>query len=183
MSLPLCLSFALLAGTQALHVPEAARDLSQSRIKKQWSALWEKRDKEIELRFDDESCPYQGSYWYGADQVVLSADHAHWAGRLEMSMTDLLEGKKIYFHSVSPQAPAESQTEDRFARAFSGDSFLEKKRAKPRLWPWLVGGLVAGGSLYLGYRIYQETRKDKEAPESKRKGPKKIGFQFVQVPF
>jgi hypothetical protein len=143
----LCLTFLSLQGSAQGHVPAHIRELALKRVTHQIAqSLPEHR-----VSFDGDACPVAGTYYFDSQNIILAGDNALWRGRLQISLTDLLDGKKIPF-ATHLQTKATSTT-----------PFPHPERKRKRWLPWLIGGaaavLVGGAALY-----YRENQARGKAP-------------------
>jgi hypothetical protein len=132
----LCIAFLRLNAGDALPLPPEAQRLVESRLQTQWSKA---QDNRPELRFDDPNCAEQGVYTYTPSGLILNADVASWRGRLELGLTELLDGARIPFERVTPLAHRSPPPESA--------SFAVAPTEQGRNWlPWVAGAgaLVAG---------------------------------------
>ncbi len=136
----LCFSFAALLHSASSTLPSHVDHLVKKRILQQLSLS----DAPLEYRFDDDSCAEKGEYFYSGDSIVLSSTSTHWPSRFEISLTDILDGKKINF-----SLEQKNRTVTQEARHnFSTDPSLALASESSRKW-WLlslgVAGIVVGG--------------------------------------
>jgi hypothetical protein len=151
----LCIAFLRLNGAEALPVPEEVQHLIETRLREQWMKGAESRP---ELRFDDPQCEEQGVYAYGSDNLVLNADVPSWRGRLELRLTDLLDGARIPFERVTPLAHR-LPTRESWALA-------PNENAPPRWLPWVAGAgaVIAGVVAWRLRRPESEPRPTRSRP-------------------
>ncbi len=93
-----CISFILAAQLNQNTPPNHVQEIVQSRIKVQF----ENSNPDLDLKWNDHSCVYQGSYFYSEDAVELRADHAYWVGQAQYDLSILLDGRKISFKKYIP---------------------------------------------------------------------------------
>jgi hypothetical protein len=136
----LCLSFIALTGTQHIRHPEEVMRTLKARVMHQWQS----QDSGLTLEFDNPNCAFQGSYFFNEEQMVLSADHEHWRGRLEGNFTDILEGRSLEFSRVRPHS---FRTQSLQSRVSTNNT--------PALWkswlPWTLAivGVTAGTYMWV----------------------------------
>src|SRR5690606_34364440 len=78
--------------------PEEVQELLKKRISHQWT----QQGSSKKLLFDAPNCELQGTYTFSDRELILIADHTEWRGRLEVMMTDVLEGRSLAFSRVKP---------------------------------------------------------------------------------
>ena len=112
--------------------PANIQSLIESRIQKQWS----NHRADVAIQLEDSECPNKGELIYSDNSITLQGDNSIWRGRLQLSVDDVLSGKKINFENVSQahkyEAPVARQ-----------DSRLKK-------WlPWGIALIGLGTSAWL----------------------------------
>jgi hypothetical protein len=169
MIVGLCLSFLSLQGSEQAHVPIHIRQLAFERLTHQLEVAL----PDHKVSFDEPECANEGTYYFDSQNIVLSGDNALWRGRLQISLTDLLDGRKIPLaaHLQNAQKAEEPQ--------------LHPEPARRRWLPWLIAGgaalVVGGAALY-----YQQSKSNRPAaspPEpspvpssGSPEGPKPLSF-------
>jgi hypothetical protein len=94
----LCIAFFQAVATLSNPLPAEVEKTLKSRMSYQFQV----QHPNLSLEFDDPQCRWKGVYTYTASTVILNADNEMWAGSLETSFTDLMEGRKISFVGISP---------------------------------------------------------------------------------
>lgn len=87
----LCLSLISFQGTEIAHVPEHIRKLSESRILNQMNRVL----PDHKVAFENNDCPYKIQYYYDSQNIIITGDNPIWSGRMQVSLTELLDGRKL----------------------------------------------------------------------------------------
>ncbi|MEO6460114.1 MAG: hypothetical protein ABIO95_06665 [Bdellovibrionota bacterium] len=141
MPVNLCLSFAQLAGSSTALPPPNIQELLKNRISYQWS----QRTEDVgQLRFDDATCAFQGSYFYTERSMVLSADSDQWRGPLEMTLTGIIEGERLPFERVSKELSVHHAAETLLLNS------PQTVSASWKTWlPWTIAALGLAATTYV----------------------------------
>lgn len=133
----ICVSFMQVTSALSISHPEEITKTLKERVIHQW-----KQDNSGSvINFDNSKCAYQGSYFLNDEQIVLIADHEHWRGRLEMSFSDLIEGRSIDFDKIRPMK------QEILPLSSSQSSTISTSNSNKQSWiPWTLAiiGVIAG---------------------------------------
>jgi len=142
----LCISFLALASVSQVSHPEEVVKVLKNRLTHQW----QQENTGITLDFDNPNCASQGTYLFNEEQMILSANHEHWRGRLEVGFTDLLEGRAIPLDRVRPN----SFRTDRLTHTemAMGEQTLRSSNSTWKKWiPWTlaIAGVATGAYILI----------------------------------
>lgn len=138
----LCLSFIATLSSTPVFVPEHVERVVKARLQQQ---LKESR-ADIDFRFNDSTCPHQVRYHFSGESLVtLGGDETFWPARLELNLTELIDGKKFDFaflkmakESAALVAPVPTST------------ILTAGDTKKNKWlPWLIAAVGIGAGAYM----------------------------------
>ncbi len=87
----LCLSLISFQGTEMAHVPEHIRKLSEARILNQMYRVL----PDYKVAFENNECPNKIQYYYDSQNIIITGDNSVWSGRMQASLTELLDGRRL----------------------------------------------------------------------------------------
>lgn len=141
----LCLTFMQMLGNSHSHIPQHVDGLLKSKMRMAFHAQY----PQATLDFNNEACPNRGQYWYNSNGLVLEAEHTLWSGRLENSISDLLDGQKIAYAQTARGALTEhepaSALETVLASSLAEKKMEEKESNHKKNMKWLWWSLGLAG--------------------------------------
>lgn len=134
----LCLAFVSSLSSTPVFVPEHVERIVKARLLQQLALA----RTDIEFQFNDSGCPNKVHYHFtGESLVTLGAEHSLWPARLELNLTEILEGKKFDFaflHLAGEGPPKPVAT------------LSQSDEPRKRKWlPWLIAAVGIGAGAYL----------------------------------
>lgn len=159
----ICLAFLQMTGTTRLHIPQHIDSMIKTKIIHQFQSHYAK----AELKFDNEACPNKGHYWYSANGFVMEANHEHWNGRLENTVSDILDGQKIPFvqNVIGPlsQEPSPNALETVLA-AHTEHQAEQKISQRKENTKWIAWTLASAAVVTGGYFLYKNMNSKSTPP-------------------
>ena len=127
----LCLLF-LRAVSDSQSVPVEVESLVKDRVVHQIEA----QVPDLDVRFDEGSCSELGTYSFSVESLVLSASTSTWRGRLDASLSQLLDARPLDLSTVLPS--------DRLASAATSRSSWPRAPLVSPVATWVGLGALAG---------------------------------------
>ena len=166
MNTLLCLCFIQSFAGQNAHIPEQVDQLVKSRIVQQIKA----RRPEIESTFEKSNCQNQSNYYYTSDSLVLEGHNELWDGKMETSITDIIDGKSLDFHPLKTIPSATAQVAEIPSSNVSSSKSSYKK--------WLPLIAVTAGVIVGAFIVNRNSSSDQSSssppPAAEPSSPSKL---------